>query len=146
MTENEEISEQERQMMLNKLNKSLFWVGEQIPYKVSIKGKEVNLHEIVWEIVNKAKLDRDDLKDIDTFLDLLRDKEKEYEKRLENKHLIHDEAKDLFDRAAGVRRAIMDLRELTMPSKRKIICKDRHICKDVNTEEWDSLTEVIRKK
>ncbi|WMW21437.1 DUF5788 family protein [Methanolobus mangrovi] len=145
MTENKEISDQERQILLNRLHKCLFWVGEQIPSKICIKGREVNLHEVVWEIVNKAKLDHDDLKNIDCFLELLRDKEKEYEECLEHEHLNCDEAKELFDRAAGVMRAIMDLKELTISSKRKVIFKNRHICKDVSTDEWDALTEDINK-
>ena len=100
---------------------------------------------MVWEIVNKDKLDEDDLKNIDRFLELLRDKEKEYEECLEHEHLDCNEAKELFDRAAGVMRAIMDLKELTISSKRKVIFKNRHICKDVGTDEWDALTEDINK-
>lgn len=146
MAENEEISEHERQNLLNRLHKSLFWVGEAIPRKVKLEGKDVDLHEVVWEIVNKAKLSSDDLNDIDLFLKLLCEKEQEYEKCIENEHLSSEEAKDIFDRAAGVRRAIMDLEELTNPSKRKSIFKNRHICKDVETDEWNNLTEVIRKK
>jgi hypothetical protein len=144
MTENEEISDQERQILLNRLHKCLFWVGEQIPNKIYIKGKEVNLHEVVWEIVNKTKLDEDDLKNIDYFLELLRDKEKEYDDCLEHDHLNCEEAKELFDQAAGVMRAIMDLKELTISSKRKVIFKNRQICNDVNTDEWDTLTEDIK--
>lgn len=146
MTENEEISEQERQKLLNRLHKCLFWVGEQIPNKVCIEGKEVNLHEVVWEIVNKAKLEEADLENIERFLDLLSDKEKKYEECLEHEHLSCDEAKELFDRAAGVMRAIMDLKELTVSSRRKVIFKNRHICKDVTTDDWNSLTEDIIEK
>lgn len=145
MSIDEEISEHERQKLLNRLHKSLFWVGEEIPQKIKIEGKDINLHEVVWEIVNKSKLSKDDLRDIDCFQKVLSDKEHEYEKCLECAHLSPEEAKDIFDRAAGIRRAIMDLRELTTPSKRKAIFKDRHICKDVDTEEWDKLSEQIKK-
>ncbi|WP_091937111.1 DUF5788 family protein [Methanolobus profundi] len=145
MEENNEISEQERQRLLNRLHKSLFWVGEAIPRKVRIEGNDVDLHEIVWEIVNRPKLDEKDIDDIDLFLEMLCEKEKEYEERLETEPLSCEQAKVLFDKAAGVRRAMMDLKELTTPSKRKAIFKDRHICKDVDTEKWDELSETIKK-
>lgn len=146
MAENEDISEQERQKLLNRLHKSLFWVGEAIPRKVKLEGKDVDLHEIVWEIVNKPKLYEDDLDNIDRFLEILCEKEKEYEERLETEPLSCDQAKILFDKAAGVRRAMMDLRELMTPSKRKTIFKNRHICEDVDTEKWDELADKIQKK
>jgi hypothetical protein len=38
----------------------------------------------------------------------------------------------------------MDLKELTISSKRKVIFKNRQICNDVNTDEWDTLTEDIK--
>ncbi|MDG6243407.1 MAG: DUF5788 family protein [Methanolobus sp.] len=146
MAENDEISDKERQKLLNRLHRSLFWVGEQIPGKIKINGKEIYLHEVIWEIVNRPKLEKDELKDIEQFTCLLMEKEKEYEKVLENEQLTTDEAKEIFDLAAGVRRAIMDLKELTTPSKRKAIFKDRHICKDIETDEWDSLTDELNKK
>ncbi len=146
MSENQEISEKERQKLLNSLHKSLFWVGEQIPHKVSIEGKEVHLHEIVWEIVNKQELEEDDLKNIDSFLEVLCNKEREYEERLEHEHLSYEKARELFDIAAGIRRAIMDLKKLTIASKRKAVFKNRHICEDVNTHEWDKLVENMKKR
>ncbi len=142
----EEISEKERQTLLNKLHKSLFWVGEQIPQKIRINEKQVHLHEIIWEIVNKPKLDKEDQKDIEEFIYLLTKKETEYEELIEKeKNFSSDEANELFERAAGIKRSIMDLKELTSPSKRKKLCKERHICKDVGTSEWDAFTKELKK-
>ncbi len=42
-------------MLLNKLHRPLFWVGEHIPEEIDINGKNVKLHEIIWEIINKTK-------------------------------------------------------------------------------------------
>jgi hypothetical protein len=128
------------------LHGSLFWVGEEIPYKVKVEGEELHLHEIVWEIVNKPELNGEDIENIDRLLGLLCSKEKEYEKNLENNHISCEEANELFEKAAGIRRAIMDLRELTISSKRNVIFKCRHICDDVDTNEWDSLAEDIKQK
>ena len=146
MKDNEEISNREREKLLKSLHSSLFWVGEEIPYKVIIDGKEVHLHEIVWEIVNKPRIEGSDVENIDRLLELLTAKENEYEECLGKGHLSSDEANHIFEKAAGIRRAIMDLKELTTSAKRKAIFKCRHICDDVETCEWDSLTEDMKDK
>ncbi|MBP1910579.1 DUF5788 family protein [Methanolobus bombayensis] len=146
MKENGEISKRDREKLLKRLHSSLFWVGEEIPYEVKVSGEQVHLHEIVWEIVNKPELDKEDIKNIDKLLEMLSSKEKEYEERLENEHISCEDANDIFEKAAGIRRAIMDLRELTISSKRKAIFKNRQICDDVDTSEWDSLAEDIKEK
>ncbi|MDK2826424.1 hypothetical protein SAMN04488589_1263 [Methanolobus vulcani] len=144
--DNDEISTREREKLLKSLHSSLFWVGEEIPYKVMIDGNEVNLHEIVWEIVNKPNIERSDVDNIDKLLELLSAKEKEYEDCLEHGNVSSDEANEIFEKAAGVRRAIMDLKELTTSAKRKAIFKCRHICDNVETCEWDSLAEDMKDK
>lgn len=94
MAEECEITELERNKLLNSLHRRLFWVGEQIPRKIMLEGKEVNLHEVVWEIVNKKKYTQNDLENIETFLDILYEKEQECERYLEEGDLTHEEAKE----------------------------------------------------
>ncbi len=144
MKDCEEISVREREKLLKSLHSSLFWVGEEIPYKIIIDGNEMHLHEIVWEIVNKPQIKRSDIENIDKLLEVLSAKEKECEKYLEHGHMSPDEAKEIFDKAAGIKRAIMDLKELTVSAKRKAIFKCRHICDDVETCEWDNLAEDMK--
>jgi hypothetical protein len=146
MKKNEEISAREREKLLKRLHSSLFWVGEEIPYKILIDGNEMHLHEIVWEIVNKPRIEISDVESIDRLQEILYAKEKEYEEELEHGHVNSDEANEIFEKAAGVRRAIMDLKELTISAKRKAIFKCRHICDDVETCEWDSLAEDLKDK
>lgn len=43
-------------------------------------------------------------------------------------------------------RAIMDLRELAEPTKRKAFSETKHACKDVKTDEWDRLMKVLGSK
>ncbi|WMW26095.1 DUF5788 family protein [Methanolobus sediminis] len=146
MKDNEEISTREREKLLKSLHSSLFWVGKEIPYTITINGNEVHLHEIVWEIVNKPHIERSDVDNIDKFLELLSVKEKEYEEGLAHGNVSSEKAKEIFEKAAGIRRAIMDLKELTTSAKRKTIFKSRHICDNVETCEWDSLTENMKDK
>ncbi|WP_406655603.1 DUF5788 family protein [Methanolobus sp. ZRKC2] len=146
MGEDSEISERERNKLLNNLHKRLFWVGEQIPSKIMLDGKEVNLHEVVWEIVNKRKYSPEDLDNIQIFLDLLYEKEKECERQLEEGNLTEKEAKDIFNETAGLMRAIMDLQELAEPSKNMHCNETKHICKNVKTDEWERLMKVLNSK
>ncbi|WP_135389292.1 DUF5788 family protein [Methanolobus halotolerans] len=143
MAEECEITDSERNKLLNSLNRRLFWVGEQIPRRITLDGKEVDLHEVVWEIVNKKRYTSKDLENIQVFLDMLYEKEQECEKYLEEGDLKPGEAKDIFSETAGLMRAIMDLRELTEPSKRKSSGDTKHICKDVKTDEWDRLMKIL---
>ncbi len=145
MAEECEITDRERNRLLNSLHRRLFWVGEQIPSKVKLDGKEVNLHEVVWEIVNKRKYSSEDLENIQTFLDMLNEKEKECERYLEEGDITYREAKEIFNETAGLMRAIMDLQELTVPSKRKARAQTKHTC-DVKTEEWDRLIKILDSK
>jgi len=145
MAEECDITDRERNSLLNSLHRRLFWVGEQIPRKIKLDGKEVNLHEVVWEIVNKKRYTSEDLENIQIFLDMLNEKEKECERYLEEGDLTYREAKDIYNDTAGLMRAIMDLRELTEPSKRESVAQTKHTC-DVKTEEWDRLMRVLNSK
>ena len=106
------ISERERKQLLSALHARLFWVGEEVPYSVEIKGKKCKLHGLVWDLINKDTLSDDDIKHIDTYISYIREKEKEDELKLATNKLTRKEAKALFNETAGLLRAIMDLREI----------------------------------
>ncbi|WP_292467021.1 DUF5788 family protein [Methanolobus sp.] len=106
------ISEWERKQLLSALHARLFWVGEEVPYSVEIKGRKCKLHDMVWDLINKDTLSADDIKHINMYLSYIREKEKEDELELSTKKLTRKEAKDLFNETAGLLRAIMDLREI----------------------------------
>lgn len=139
------VTDNERNKLLNRLHRPLFWVGENIPGELEIEGKNVKLHEIIWEIINKTHFSAKDIENIEMFLALLKEKENEYEKSLEQNDISYEEAKDLFTQTAGIMRAIMDLTEIEEESKRKKIPDTKHICKDVEDKEWEHFVKDIRK-
>ncbi len=141
MSDNREISEKERNKLMKRLHSHLFWVGEKIPCTVEIEGNEINLHEVVWEIVNKETYSEHEMKSIDMFIDMLSEKEKDCEACLEQKNITCDEAKKMFNETAGLMRAIMDLKEIADNDKKKTI--DKCICKDINAQEWDELRKQL---
>ncbi|WP_321429370.1 DUF5788 family protein [uncultured Methanolobus sp.] len=106
------LSEWERKQLLAALHARLFWVGEEIPYSVDIRGKKCKLHELVWRLINKDKLTDEDIVHIDKYITFLREKEQEDETKLKTEKLTKDEAKALFNETGGILRAIMDLRDI----------------------------------
>jgi len=140
----DKISDNERNMLLKRLHRPLFWVGENIPREVEIEGKKVKLHEIVWEIVNKTHFSKTDIKNIDHFLSLLKEKEQEYEKALERDDISSEEAKNLFNETAGIMRAIMDLTQIEEETQRKRSQDTKHVCEGVEEKEWQHLSKQIR--
>ena len=131
------ITDNQRNVLLNRLHRPLFWVGEHIPEEIEIKGKNVKLHEIIWEIINKTSFSRKDIEDIEVFLSLLREKEHEYEGALEHNDISSGEAKNLFNQTAGIMRAIMDLVQIEEETRRKNIQETKHVCEGVEEKEWE---------
>jgi len=139
----EKITDSQRNMLLKKLHRPLFWVGEYVPTKIEIDGKNFKLHEIIWEILNKKYFSTNDIENMELFLSMLREKEQEYERRLEHNNISYEEAKKLFKQTAGLMRAIMDLTEIEDESKRKKMKDAKHICEGIEDKEWKHFVETI---
>ena len=139
------ITDNERNKLLNRLHRPLFWVGENIPRELEIEGKKIKLHEIIWEIVNKTRFSKTDIKNIELFLYLLREKEREYESVLEYDDMSYEEAKDIFKETAGIMRAIMDLTQIEEGILRKRSHDNRHVCEDVEEKEWKHLIKQMER-
>jgi hypothetical protein len=71
-----------------------------------------NLHTVVWELLNKEKLDNEDRKFIDKCILYIKEKAKEDELELATGQITQEEAKKLFDETAGLLRTVMDLRDI----------------------------------
>lgn len=142
----EKITDNQRNVLLNRLHRPLFWVGEQVPEEIEIKGKNVKLHEIIWEIINKTSFSRTDIDDIEMFLSLLKEKEHEYEGVLEHNDISYEEAKNLFSQTAGIMRAIMDLVQIEEETKRKNSQDTKHICEGVEEKEWELFVKDTKDK
>jgi len=106
------ISEKDREHLLFGLQRYLVWVGEPIPDEITIDGKTIQLHELIWKLINKDSLTEPEREWTHNLIHLLENKEEIDEERLEKSDLTNKQAKHLFDEAAGLLRAIMDLKDL----------------------------------
>ena len=105
------ISLEEREHLLNGLHRYLIWVGETVPEEVEVDGKNIKLHELIWDCIHKKELSEKEKTRILELVQLLEEKAEHYEETLIKARLTHEEAKILYNDIASLIRAIMDLKE-----------------------------------
>ncbi len=108
----EYIPQAEREHMLFELHRYLAWVGESIPEMMTIDGNDFQLHELVWKLIQKKRLTESEIKCVKWLIHKLETIEQIDEERIEKAHLTRAQAALIQDEAAGLLRAIMDLKEL----------------------------------
>ena len=106
------IPQDEREHMLFELHRYLVWVGETVPEEIIINGHEIHLHDLIWKLINKKRLTEQERKRVKGLIHTLEQKEKIDEEQLEKAKLTRAKAEKLHDEAAGLLRAIMDLKDL----------------------------------
>ncbi len=106
------ISQDEREHMLYALHRYLTWVGEVVPEEITVDGREIKLRDLIWKLTRKRRLTDEEKKCVRGLILHLDKKEKFDEERLEKAKLTRAQAEQLYDEAAGLVRAIMDLRDL----------------------------------
>lgn len=106
------ITNEERRQLLSALHSRLFWVGQHIPDYIEFEGETYPLHNYVWELIQKDELSVAEKSRIDKCIEIISAKEMEEEKELEEKSLTSEEARKLYHEAAGLLRAITDLKEI----------------------------------
>ncbi|MBE0524085.1 MAG: hypothetical protein IBX40_07120 [Methanosarcinales archaeon] len=109
---NEYISQAEREHMLFKLHRYLAWVGESIPEMITIDGQDTQLHDLVWKLIQKKRLTESERKCVKWLIRKLETIEQIDEESIEKARLTRARAEHIQDEAAGLLRAIMDLKDL----------------------------------
>lgn len=87
-------------------------MGQHIPDYVEFEGEKYQLHDYVWELIQKDTLTETEKSRIDKCINIISAKEQEDEKELEEKPLTHEQAESLYHETAGLLRAITDLKEI----------------------------------
>ena len=108
----ETLSERERARLLRRLHGYLVWVGAEIPKVCVIDGSAIPLHELIWRLINKKELTDGEISEIESLIHLLEKKESCNEAALADADITEEEAENLYDEAAGILRAIIDLKEI----------------------------------
>jgi hypothetical protein len=107
----EYIGHEERNKFLWSLRSDFAWVGKKIPESVEIDGQEYRLQDLVQELGQTELIDPDKAADIKALIPKLKAKAKTDEELMETEELTKAEAEAIYEEAAGLLRAAMELKD-----------------------------------
>ncbi len=105
------ITPEEREHLLYGLHRFLVWVGEKLPDKVEVDGKDIEIHDLIWRCIHKKEFSEQEKQRFMELIRILEEKEKYDEEVLKKVSLTREDARKLYHESAALIRAIMDLRE-----------------------------------
>lgn len=111
-TDDQALSEEHREELLDSIQRGGATVGESIPESVEIDGTEMNLREFVWETKKQGTVppdQRDRVREVRSSLKREREQRKD---RLAGEPLTVADAEQLADSIVGLDRAIAALKSL----------------------------------
>ena len=137
------ISQAEREHMLFELHRYLAWVGESIPEMIPIDGKDIQLHDLVLKLIQKRRLTESERTCVKWLIHKLETIEQIDEEKIEQAHLT--QAALIQDEAAGLLRAIMDMKDLEGGKIRKADLKKLNITDKVeDARRWVKYMKQMR--
>lgn len=166
-----DLTDEERKHLLSDMHMALTWLGVKIPEiikvdrevlnkemeehgltekdqppEVHLKNGTVDLHALIWSLIHKKELTEKERSEIEELIHVLEVKEGYDENLLKERDLTHGEAKQIYDEATGVIRAILDLKDLLKNRNRSEV-KEEMIRKKVeDARKWRSFMEQIKDK
>ena len=164
------LTHEEREKLLANLHRVLVWVGvkepeelkidqtalneemekfhqsrEDLPPEIHLDPGTVDLHHIIWRLINEPEITNQERLQIVELIDLLEKKEKQDEDSLKERKLTHEQAKQLFIETAGVIRALMDLKDLQKSRMPSIKADDLIRRKVSETKKWNKFLDKLKK-
>jgi hypothetical protein len=131
------LTEAEREKLLASLHHFLVWVGVAEPEQMQIDGNDlssemqkhhqtekdlppevhagqgrIELHRLIWRLINEKEITLEERQQIEELIEILDRKEKKEEQDLKTEKLSLKQAMALHDDAAGIIRAILDLKDI----------------------------------
>ena len=145
--ENDEyISKEEREHLLSELHRFLAWVGEQLPEKVEVNGKTIEIHDEIWHCIHQKEFSRQEKERFMELARMLEEKVKLDEEALQRAALTREEAKKLYHESAALIRAVMDLKECES-GKVKLKGEGEEIRKKIeDAKRWLGFLKNVGKK
>jgi hypothetical protein len=140
------ISPEEREHLLFGLHRFLAWVGEPLPEKVEVNGKDIEIHDLIWRCIHEKEFSEKDKKRFMELVRMLEAKEQLDEKSLKKASLTREEAKKLFHESAALIRAIMDLKECEAGKVRLESRENEQKQKINDAKKWIGFLKSVGKK
>ncbi len=70
------ITSEEREHLLYGLQRFLVWVGEKLPDKVEVDGKDIEINDLIWRCIHKNKFSEQEKQRFMELVRMLETKEK----------------------------------------------------------------------
>lgn len=105
------ITDEERKHLISGLHRILAWVGESLPDNVNIDGRDIDIHETIWQCIHKKDFTEEEKCNFRDIANSLEKKEKDFEEVLQRANLKRTDADRLYHEIASIMRAVTDIRE-----------------------------------
>lgn len=163
------LTEEERRKLVSSLHHVLVWVGvkepevcridrealqiemrkfhqteKDLPPEVHPDKCTVDLHHLIWRLINEKEITDDERRQIEEMIDLLEREEKAEEEILLHRKLTRAEAGQIYNEAAGVIRSIIDLKDLL--KKREHTAEDKNLirAKVDDAKRWNEFMDKVK--
>ena len=104
------LTDEERRHLEMKLQRVLAWVGVWIPELVELDGSKIPLHQVIWGLVKKEKLSKDDESLLLSLEEKLDKRFQEDVNKIDKTDTTEEEALNDYSEAAGLLRATVALK------------------------------------
>ncbi|MDD1759924.1 MAG: DUF5788 family protein [Methanothrix sp.] len=164
------LTEEERKKMLSSLHRVLVWVGvkepegieidrlalmgemekfhqteKDLPPEIHADRGAIDLHHLIWRLINEKEITDQEKLQIEEIIDLLGKKEKMDEDLLREMQLSKKQAKVLYNEAAGVIRALIDLKDLLKKKEHSDETRGMIQRKVEDTKRWNKFMDSVEK-
>ena len=113
LSETEKLTRQEREKILQKLNRLFIFIGCEIPTIIEVDDETIPLHELIWKIVtSKEPLSSEELASIDKLYHDIEKRIHEEELKIKSADITNIEARELYVETCGLIRAALELRDV----------------------------------
>lgn len=164
------LTEEERKKLLSSLHHVLVWVGvkepegieidrfalrgemekfhqteKDLPPEIHVDKGTIDLHHLIWRLINEKEITDQEKLQIEEIIDLLGKKEKKDEDLLREMQLTKKQAEVLYNEAAGVIRALIDLKDLLKKKEHSEETRNLIHRKVEDTKRWNKFMDSIEK-
>jgi hypothetical protein len=106
------LTKQEREKLLFKLNRLFTFVGTEIPEEIELDGQVVALHEVMWRLINhKRELTPEEFSAVQRLYIAIERKIQKDELAIKSQDIDEHQALELYTEAQGLIRAAVELRD-----------------------------------
>ena len=133
----------ERAKMLARIHSLVYWVGMLIPEHELLGDSEIDLREVVYDLTNKENLTEEDVARAHRLIALLKQKERDLEKRLAHDPMSVEAGKNLLEEICGLLRAIDELRSAESVEKAEFR-KQEFMSRIDDAKRWQKFVDAIK--